>query len=285
MALLGAFVYAASPLLRRNAASRWFGLGALASVVPLGATFPSDRYLFWAGLGVLGMVAQWVGLLFGGPSVWAGPGSRAVAFSFAVLRGLASPIAFPLRAATPGLLEDDYERMIATIPRGAGFAQKTVVVLSAPSDVFMACLPIVAMGKGLPWPAHLYTLYAGAEPVTVSRVGASALVVESNQGWLSRFEDSLFRAPPQHPGETAQLDAMRATIESVTPDGRANKVRFDFPRDVDDASVVLLFWGAQGFEPVVPPPIAASVTVAPAPLFVTDVLRPHVRYRPIEGAR
>jgi hypothetical protein len=285
LALLFAFAYAAYPLLRRSVATRWLGLGALASLVPLGATFPSDRYLFWAGLGVLGIVAQWVGELFGGRAFWTGPGSRTVAFGFAVLRGVASPIAFPLRAAAPGLLEDDYERMIATIPRGPGFAEKTVVVLSAPSDVFMACLPVVAIGKGLPWPAHLYTLYAGADAVTVSRAGAASLVVQSSGGWLSRFEDSLFRAPPQHPGEIARLDAMSATIESVTREGRADRVRFDFPRGVDDSSIVLLLWGAHGFEQVSPPPLAASLTLPPAPLFVTDLLRPHLRYRPTEDAR
>jgi hypothetical protein len=140
------------------------------------------------------------------------------------------------------------------------------------------------MGKGLPWPAHLYTLYAGADPVTVVRPEATDLVVQSDRGWLSRFEDSLFRAPPQQRGETSRLDAMRATVESVTPGGRANKVRFVFPRDVDDSSIVLLFWGAHGFEQVTPPPLGAGLQLPPAPLFVADVMRPHVRYRPIEGA-
>jgi hypothetical protein len=75
---------------------------------------------------------------------------------------------------------------------------------------------------------------------------------------------------------------MRAEVASVTPDGRANETRFHFDHDLDDGSIELLAWGPRGFEPVEPPPVGASLTLPPAPLFLSDIMRPHVRHRPME---
>ena len=57
LALLG---YTALPWLRSSRSTRFFVTGAILSVFPFGGTFPSDRYLFWAGLGVMGLIAQLV---------------------------------------------------------------------------------------------------------------------------------------------------------------------------------------------------------------------------------
>jgi hypothetical protein len=275
-------LYAALPLLRRDAPLRFFAVGAALSVVPLAGTFPSDRYLFWAGLGVMGILARLVAwALLEGPSRVT-PLRYAVACACLLLRAVVSPLAFPIRAAGPGLIEDDLERTVDTIPRGPGFAGKTVVVLSAPSDVFSICLPVAAMARGLPWPAHMYSLYAGQDDVTVTRLDPSTLDVSAAHGWLSRFTDRLFRGEPQREGETVSLAAMRAEVASVTPDGRATETRFHFDRDVDDGSIELLAWGPRGFEPVEAPPVGASLTLAAAPLFLSDVMRPHVRHRPME---
>jgi hypothetical protein len=282
VALLAGLGYAALPLLRRDAATRFFAVGAAASVVPLGGTFPSDRYLFWVGVGVMAVVARLVAWAFAeGPSR-ATPLRYGVACACLLLRGVVSPLAFPLRAAGPGLLEDDFERTLETIPRGPGFEDRTVVVLSAPSDLFSVCLPVVAMGRGLAAPAHMYTLYAGPDEVAVTRVDRTTLEVKSRRGWLARFTDRIFRGDPQHAGDQVHLAAMNAEVESVTADGRADAARFRFGHDVDDPSIVFLRWGAHGFESVEPPSPGATVTLPAAPLFLADVMRPHVRHRPMD---
>jgi hypothetical protein len=128
----------------------------------------------------------------------------------------------------------------------------------------------------------MYTLYAGQDDVTVSRVDRVTLEVKSQRGWLSRFTDRIFRGEPQHAGDTVRLEAMNAEVESVTADGRADVARFGFGRDLDDASIVLLSWGPNGFETVKPPPPGASLELPRAPFFLADVMRPHVRHRAIE---
>ncbi len=283
--VLGLVGYAALPWLRTDRSTRFFAVGALLSAFPFGGTFPSDRYVFWAGIGVMGLVAQLVGGVFGERVGKANCVRYVVCCVCIFLRGVASPAVFPFRSAGPGLVQDEFERMAATIPRGPGFADQTIVVLNAPLDVFEGCVPLVAMAKGEPAPAHMYMLYAGTDEVTVTRTGPDTLEERAPDGWFSRLEDRLFRDTPLHSGDAIQLAAMSAQVESVTGDGRPNAVRFDFPTHIDSASIVLLSWGPHGFERVVAPPTGGSLTVGPAPLLVADVLRPHIRERAVEDDR
>jgi hypothetical protein len=282
LALVG---YAAVPLLRSQRSTRFFAVGAVLSAFPFGGTFPFDRYLFWAGLGVMGVIAQLVGIVFGERS---GP-TNAVRYSVCcaciLLRGVVSPAVFALREAGPGLVQDDFERMIETIPRGPGFARQTVVLLNAPLDVFGLCLPIVAMAKGDPTPAHTYLLYAGSDAVTIARMGSDALEEQAETGWLSRFTDRVYRSSPLQKGDPIRLAGMSAEVESLTRDGRPRAVRFTFPTDLDDPSLVLLSWGARGFERVTPPPPGGSLTLPAAPLLVADFFRARVRERAVEEDR
>jgi hypothetical protein len=282
LALLG---YTALPWLRSDRSTRFFVVGALLSAFPFGGTFPSDRYVFWAGIGVMGVIAQLVGGVFGERT---GPGGTlryVVCCACILLRGVASPAVFPLRSAAPGLIQDEFERMVETIPRGPGFSGQTVVVLNAPIDGFEGFVPIVAMAKGEPAPAHMYLLYAGTDSATVTRTSRDTLEERVEAGWFSRLEDQCYRDTPLHAGDVIDLAGMRAEVTSMTSDGRPDAVRFAFSADLDDGTILLLSWGPHGFERVMPPPRGGTLAVAPAPLVVADVLRPHVRERAVEEDR
>jgi hypothetical protein len=282
LALLG---YAALPLLRSDRSARFFVAGSILSTFAFGGTFPSDRYLFWVGLGVMGIVAQLVGGVFGES---AGPTNAvryAVCCACIVLRGVVSPAVFPLRTAAPGLVEDDFEQMVETIPRGPDFADQTVVLLNAPLDAFESVLPFVAMGRGEPAPAHMYMLYAGRDHVTVTRTAPNVLEERVEAGWFSRFTDRLYRNTPLRLGDTIPLAAMSARVESLTGEGRPSAVEFTFPTNLDDRSLVFLSWGPRGFERVTPPAAGAHLTVDAAPFLVSDLFRPRIRERAMEEDR
>jgi hypothetical protein len=277
--------YAALPLLRSERSTRFFVAGAILSAFAFGGTFPSDRYLFWAGIGVMGVVAQLVGGVFGERAGRTNAIRYAVCCVCIVLRGVVSPAVFPIRTAIPGLMEDDFERMIETIPRGPDFAGQTVVLLNAPLDAVESVLPLVAMARGEPVPAHMYMLYAGGGDVTVARTAPDVLEERVEGGWFSRFMDRLFRNSPLRLGDTIHLAAMSAQVRSLTPEGRPSTVQFTFPTDLDDPSLVFLSWGPRGFERVTPPVPGGLLTLAPAPLMVADLLRPHIRERAMEEDR
>jgi hypothetical protein len=109
--------------------------------------------------------------------------------------------------------------------------------------------------------------------------------VTSEPGWFARFTDRLFRDTPLAQRETIALATMNRSGRVAHPRRTPERVRFSFPADLDDPSLVFLAWGPGGFERVEPPPLDASVTVSAAPLFVTDVLRPHLRRRATESGQ
>ncbi|HEX3771458.1 MAG TPA: hypothetical protein VHV30_11355 [Polyangiaceae bacterium] len=281
LAVLAVFAKAIGPLVRRDRTSVFFAAGALLSAVPLGGLFPSDRYLFWVGLGVFGLVAQLAGLVFGTPGR-IHPARYAVCCALILLRGVLSPALFPCRAAGPGLLEDDYEQMVDSMPRGPDFAEQTVVLVNAPLDLFASVVPIVAMGRGKTLPAHMYTLYAGTDDVTLARAGDDAIAVHSERGWLEHVSDRIFRGEPLPAGSQVELAAMSARVEGETKDGRPTDVVFRFPTRLEDPALVFLAWGERGFERVAPPLAGAKVSVPAAPFYTKDILRPHLRQRAVE---
>jgi hypothetical protein len=278
---LVALGYVALPLWR-DRATRFLALGTLASVLPLGGTFPSDRYLLWAGIGTMGIVAQLTGLFFGVTGERMTGLRRFIATGYLVMHGILSPLVFPLRTLAPSLAEDEYEFMADSIPRGPGFAQKTVVVLNAPVDLLGMFLPFVAKARGEALPAHMYILYAGPDEVTLSRSGPDALELRSGKGWLAREMDRALRGNPMRAGDAVHLEAMNAEVQSVTADGRPDAVRFQFPTNLDDPSLLFLVWGVHGFEAIPPPAAGAGATLAPAPLLAPEVLKPHLRLHLVE---
>jgi hypothetical protein len=281
--LLGILACALSPLLQRDSTTRFFAAGALMSAAPLGATFPSDRYLFWVGLGIMGLIAQLVGSLVRSPGF--APidgGGRLVCAACIFFRGLISPMAFPLRAAGPGLLHDEYEHAAATLPDGPGASRQTIVLVNSPFDLISAFLPIIRMVKGGPVPEHFYTLYSGAESVSIARTGEKAIEVTSTRGWLADVTDRTFRRAPFRAGDTVSLARMTADVRGVTSDGRPNVVRFSFAENLDDPSLVFLVWRWHGLERFTVPSMGRTATVGAAPLVLSGALRPRIRARAFE---
>jgi hypothetical protein len=273
---------ALAPLLRRDAASRFFAVGAIASALPLGGVLPSDRYLFWTGLGVMGLIARLAGANRATECTLADVIRRWVSVACVVLRAGVSPLLFPLQAAAPGVGQDQYERLAGTLPSGPDTTRQTVVLLNSPFDLLATFLPVVRLAEGLPIPAHQYLLYAGAEAVTVTRRDRHTIEIASDEGWMPRAIDHAMRGAPFHRGEAAGLSRMRAEVEQVGADGRATVVRFSFADDLDAPTMVFLSWTANGFERFELPAVNASTWLPAPPLLLSGALRPHIRFRPVD---
>ena len=283
IALLALVGYALRPLLRRDETARFFAVGLVASALPLGSTIPTDRYLFWVGLGTMGLVAKVAEALADPISarfiekrwIWTYGG-------LVICHGLLSPLGFPFRAAGPGLVQYDAERIATTLPDGPDTTHQTVVVLNAPFDMLAAMLPILRVAKHGPIPAHLYFLYAGTEDLSVSRADANTLDLRSKSGWLHDVGDRGCRASPFEVGETVDLARMRAEVRGLTPDGRADDVRFSFPSNLEDPALTFMVWGRHGLERRALPPVGGQMIVDGAPLFVREVLAPRIPRKAIE---
>jgi hypothetical protein len=140
-ALVGAFVLACWPLVRRVQTGQFFALGALLSTVPFGGLLPTTRYLFWTGLGVIGLLAQVAGAQV--RTLRSRP-ARSFCLACLSMRFFLSPLLFPIAALGPSVWRSQMARVVATFPSGPDVAQKTVVLMSAPNDLVASYVPITS---------------------------------------------------------------------------------------------------------------------------------------------
>ncbi len=269
-------------LFRRDRTTRFFAAGTVLSALPLGVALPTDRYLFWVGLGAIGLVAN-LARVFANPArkMSLHRVSRWVCGASLIGHGIISPWVFPYRAAGPYLIQANVERVAATLPSGPDTTNQTVVVLNSPLDMMASMLPVIRAAKHDVVPAHLYFLYSGTHPLTVTRADGNTLDVRSERGWLYDTGDRAFRATPFRVGEVVELARMRVEVRGLTPDGRAGDVRFSFPANLEDPSLIFMVWGRHGLERVSPPSVGEATTVAAANLFLRSL--PRLPRRAIES--
>jgi hypothetical protein len=276
--VIGIFVLALWPALRRDRTTRFLAVGTALSALPPAGAVPSDRYLFWVGIGIMGLVAQ-VGAGFLDPGALGvtaadGPGrfARIVGAASLVVRGMLSPLLFVVRPAGPGFLEDECERIAATLPTGPETALRTVVLIDAPFDLSASFLPIMRMAHHEPVPQHMYLLRAGLDDVSVVRTGARSIEVLQPKGWIPGLLNSTFRTGPFRLGEHLGLDRMSADVLGLTATGQADRVEFTFPVALEDPSLVFMTWGPHGLEPFAPPAVGETVRIdAPPPVLPRPV--------------
>jgi hypothetical protein len=179
-ALLAFITYALSPAICRNVAARFFFLGALLSAIPMGGVFPNERYLFWAGLGVIGVIATSFEAVLAKQIVSRfGPWTVGTCV---FLHGVLSPIVFPFRGAPFAMLQDSCVRVAETVPDGTYVPDKTVAILNTPFELMATLLPVMRIARHEPIPKHLYVLYGGLEDISVTRPDAQTLDVTSRNG-------------------------------------------------------------------------------------------------------
>jgi hypothetical protein len=79
-------------------------------------------------------------------------------------------------------------------------------------------------------------------------------------GFLTLFLDRLFRN--EHcalkAGETVSLRGMKASVKSLTEDGRPAVVKFEFDRALEDSSLCWISWQDGKFVPYTPPAVGET---------------------------
>jgi hypothetical protein len=271
------------PTLRRDRGARFLGVGAVLSAVPIASAPPSDRYVFWEGIGIMGLIAQLgAGVLGGGDAVGSPRRlTRAVAAVTLAMRGLLSPLLFPMRPAGTGYLEDEYERIAAALPSAPETARRTVVLVNAPFDLVCSFLPILKMARHEPLAEHMYLLRSGLDAVTVVRTGARSLELRRPEGWRPGLLESTFRTAPFRQGDRVDLEGMSVEVRTLAASA-ADRVVFTFPVALEDPSLVFLAWGAHGPEPFALPRPGETAVIAAPPALIPGGIQWAMKDRAIE---
>ncbi len=247
---------------------RWLFLGSALSLLPVAATFPSNRLLLVPGLG--GLVAVAVVLVSAWRSRARGWRPRGVAAGAGVLalgHLVLAPLLWPLMTLGVRTLGDQTEPMLQTLRQeleGQRLPTQRVMVLPLPDPIIAMYTPILMAARGLPPPRAWWTMSMSPEPQELTRTGPATLELSLTRGHLltSEFE-GVFRGS-NHPllvGSRVELPGLRVTVlegDEVGP----TRVRFDFDTPLEDPSLVFVGWKDGGLHPVPPPSLGERVSFA-----------------------
>jgi hypothetical protein len=265
------------PLVRRDRIARFFATGMLLAVIPICATFPSDRLLTFVGLGAFGLLVQFWRLVFAADALrpkcflW-----RVVAVPVAMLlvafHVALAPLVLAVRATAP-LAPRSLENVLSLrMTFDKSIEEQDLIVVNPPVMGFVGMCLFTFEHDELPSPRAIRALAPGNLPMTVKRTDDRTLEVEPEAGYLELFVDQLFRDEqhPLHLGEQVRVSRMTATVLEVNQDGRPQRVAFRFEAPLEDPSVRWLRFQAGKFVPWKPPPLGEQVTLSPEwkPLFI-----------------
>ena len=257
------------PLWRRDPVLRFFTTGMLLAVLPICATFPADRLLWFVGVGGMAIVAR----LIAEPRRSLGR-KLAVGALVAVHVVLAAPL-LALRSRSMTTVALPLERATRTLPMSPDIARKTLVLVNPPSDVFAGYILIMRASRGQQLPARLRWLSAGTSSLEVERLDARTLRLRPADGFVKGLTEQLLRSPKSElpVGTKIALTGMQIEITASLPDGRPAEAVFRFDVPLEDPSLYFAKWGDRGYEPFALPVAGARVTL-PACDFLKAVFGP-----------
>jgi hypothetical protein len=251
--VLTAAVCALAPVLRRDRTARFWLVGMLLALVPVTASFPSDRLLLLASVGGMGLVARVVAPLFQ-PEAWQALRKRSagLVLLFAGMHLGLSPLFLPLRAAQMHLIGQTLAVATSCFDSIPGLERRTVVIINAPLDALASYIQAERAWRRAPLAAHLYWLTTAGSSLRVTRSDPNTLVVERSAGFFSSTLERHYRArqPALQRGAQIQLGPLTATVITLTADQRPLAVSFHFAERLESESYVFLAWRDGRYQPL-----------------------------------
>lgn len=272
------------PLVRRDRLARFWTAGMLLSVLPACATFMSGRLLMFAGIGAMGLLAQWLtrigpGLRPAACDLRNEPASRPQAPSLKpparsdrLARGMAvamvgihlvlSPLFLMVAARWPAGDERLRSALYLTEPMDARIREQDLVFVNPPAAFAILNGLLAWAGEDAPMPRHVRVLVsAHFRPVEVYRSDERTLVVRPEAGYLHGILDVLFRERwrPYAVGDEVILTGMTVRITDIGPDGQPTEAAFQFAVPLEDPSLRWLYWCDGSFLPFKLPAVGQRV--------------------------
>ena len=261
--MLGACLLMAAilaPLVARRREARFWALGAALAVVPLCATFPSNRVLFFVGLGGMGLVAMWLEGAWSRGAGTRGLLTRGVAIGLVASHLVIAPLLLPFNTLAFKLFGEEVTGAILTLPEE--LAGRELVVVNAPEYLsYVSQAGSVLLLNGRQMPRTIRGLAVGPSAVNARRVDEYTLELAMDRGFLGGPLGTLFRAPrePFVVGERFEVPGMTATVVDLTSAGTPATVRFRFDEALEAGNRRWVQFRDGRFLPLDPPAVASSI--------------------------
>jgi hypothetical protein len=264
-----------APLLRCDRTARFWAAGMILSVVPICATFPSDRLLLFVSIGAMGLLAQFLALVFCNmPFRLTGLVRRVPALLVVLLlvlrHVLLAPLLLPLRAHPSMRPTESAHQVQIDGPLDDAVRGQDLVVVNPPAAFFALASVLEWAAEEEPMPRHVRVLTSSLlGSVEVRRAGEKTLVVRPEYGYIAWILDGLFRSQ-KHPlslGDTVELTGMTVEVTKLTGDGQPAEAAFTFSVPLEDASLRWLQHKDGRFVPFAPPAVGETVVLEGQDLF------------------
>ena len=234
-------------------------IGATVSLVPISATFASDRLLVFVGMGTaVALAAFFTHALREQPA----PGDRRLLLKTLVAVHLVlAPLLLPVRSLTTLPLAHGVEAIDASIPREPAIADERLVVVYARLEAPFCYQRWERRLMQIPQPRKLRLLATGLGPASITRLDARTLRIRPDAGFYPLEAHQMVRGPqsPLAKGDTITLSDLTITITAVTAEGRAHAVDFRFASPLESSAMRWMRGEGEGLVAWSPPPVGETV--------------------------
>jgi hypothetical protein len=259
------------PLVVRDRVARFWGLGALLSLIPIGAVGPENRLLGFVGLGSMALLAQLTQFVFAPSSV---PPVSRVWKGFAWAATLLLLLTHLVAAPFLGIARIDYQvnvssrmdRAMASVPSDPRIASQDLVLINPPDHIYLVtAIWAVKHLENLPMPRHLRALSSGGT-LEVTRIGPRSLRVRFLGGFFPTAFSRFVRSQNDRfsPGQHFELPGLSIVVESLDAQGDPAQVLYEFPVAVEDPSLRWMRWQDGVYVPWSPPALGQTVKLPSA---------------------
>ena len=264
------------PVLRRQQVARFFAMGMLLSVLPICATFPSDRLLMFVGIGAIGLIAQFLAFVFERNQerpkliLWRIP-ATILAVVLVMCHLVISPLLLPVRAAYPMVPKKYANSFMIFDGLDESIKNQDLIIVNPPVAFLVSLSPLIWEADNKPMPHHFRVLTSSLfQPMEIHRPDINTLVIKPGYGYYAYVLDSLFRNN-QHPfsvGNKVELTGMTVEITELTGDSRPAEAAFTFDVPLEDNSLRWLQYKDGDFVIFIPPDVGQTVILEGGNMFL-----------------
>jgi hypothetical protein len=256
------------PVVRRSQEAKFWTAGMLLSLVPVCATQPMDRLLFFPGLGAFGLLALFM-VAFWEKAVWLPRArdwrlwaARAVKGAV-VVHLLLGFVVSPVRAYCILPIWETMRESMDALSGDAAIAQQDLMVLTAPNGFITGYMPVIRSLEQRPIPAHIRWLAPCQSASEIWREDAQTIRMSVAGGFPPDFSSMLSRdwARPMLEGERVELTGFSAEVLSIGANGHPETVRFRFSESLESTRYRWLYWTENGFERLQLPRVGQRITL------------------------
>jgi hypothetical protein len=282
--LLG-LVYLFYPMLRQVRGAAFWALGMLIAVVPATAlSIPSQRLLFFVGLGAMGVLGFFLGGMveraewIPASRYW----SRFAWVFFAVLLVIHLGIPILGRSVAPIVISlgNGVGDQLLEVGREDGLEDKDLMIVNSPSPFLFLYFPFARAHDGSPMPRQTRILAPAFAPFAVTRTGENQIVLWVEEGDLFSLQTpprklagnlvfTLWRANDTFQmngitiqgGEHLKLNDLDISVPKFSESGLPSQIVYTFDEPLQDPMRKWLSWDWKnwGYEPFPLPEIGETV--------------------------